>query len=285
MERTIFLSYAREDSAFVRRLAEDLRAEGFEVWLDQIDIRAGELWDVAVEKALARSAAVLVVLSPASVASRSVLDEVFYALDENKTVIPVLHQTCELPFRLRRLHYSDFTSAYAAGLTDLCRSLVSFSSRAPDVSANPQNESERASAATYQKIQQLAHAFFTKPLEDRQIAAKEVQQLSRLLTVEQTLELSVSSAPGERLAAGIILRDKLDLDYALSRRADIHEAIRRGLMDPESRVRYRYIRAAEVQQGLTHSAKDLLQHIAATDKDPVVKEEARRVLARHAIEE
>lgn len=119
MNRLIFLSYARADSAFALRLAKDLRATGVEIWIDQLDIRAGDTWDRAVEVALQRCSHLLVILSPAAVASRSVLDEVSFALEENKTTVPVLFQPCEIPFRLRRVQRTDFTSDYPTALQRL----------------------------------------------------------------------------------------------------------------------------------------------------------------------
>ena len=136
MGTTTFVSYAREDSAFARRLCGDLRASGFDVWLDQLDIRAGDPWDQAVEASLKQSGAVIVILSPSSVASRSVLDEVSYALDSDKRVLPVLLERCDVPLRLRRLHYMDFTDDYDVGLADLIRSLSPAGVAPPPVKQN-----------------------------------------------------------------------------------------------------------------------------------------------------
>src|SRR5215831_13043957 len=58
-------------------------------------------------------------LSPASIASRNVLAQAALALDEGKEVIPVLHQECKIPFRLRPLQYADFSTNYANGLEEL----------------------------------------------------------------------------------------------------------------------------------------------------------------------
>ena len=65
----------------------------------------------------------IVVLSPKSVASNNVMDEVSYALEENKLVIPVLHKDCNIPFRLRRVQRIDFTADYDTGFSDLMRAL------------------------------------------------------------------------------------------------------------------------------------------------------------------
>ncbi len=116
---TAFVSYARKDSKVALKLAGDLAAEHVDVWLDQADILAGEHWDPAVEAALERCTHVIVILSPASVASKNVLDEVSYAVDEKKHIVPVLVEHCKRPLRLRRLQFIDFTGDYAAGLEKL----------------------------------------------------------------------------------------------------------------------------------------------------------------------
>jgi hypothetical protein len=123
MDELIFVSYARVNGEFALKLAKDLRTANVKVWMDQLDIRAGEIWDRAVEDALQRCTGLLVILSPIAVSSRSVMDEVSFALEENKKVVPVLHQTCEIPFRLRRVQRTDFTSDYSAGLSKLIDAL------------------------------------------------------------------------------------------------------------------------------------------------------------------
>jgi hypothetical protein len=65
-----FISYAREDTGFVLRLAGDLKARGANIWLDQLDIRPGQPWDREVERALTDCDEMLVILSPASIASK-----------------------------------------------------------------------------------------------------------------------------------------------------------------------------------------------------------------------
>ena len=117
----IFFSYAREDGDFALRLARDLRAAGQDLWLDQLDIPAGGRWDKSVEQALKSCQRLLVILSPAAVNSTNVMDEVSFALEEGKVVIPVLYNTCEIPFRLRRVQYVDFTQDYDSALPQLIK--------------------------------------------------------------------------------------------------------------------------------------------------------------------
>jgi TIR domain len=123
MDEITFVSYARTDGEFALKLANDLRAANVKVWVDQLDIKAGETWDRAVEDALEKCTGLLIILSPGAISSRAVLDEVSFALEEKKKVVPVLYQTCEIPFRLRRIQRIDCTFNYSAGLSKLVDAL------------------------------------------------------------------------------------------------------------------------------------------------------------------
>src|SRR5262252_370145 len=112
----VFISYSRADIQFALRLADDLRKAGVVVWIDQRDIRAGEHWDIAIETALNSVTTVLVLLSPAACVSKNVMDEVSFAMNKGKRVIPVLRLACEIPFRLERLQWIDVTRDYEQGL-------------------------------------------------------------------------------------------------------------------------------------------------------------------------
>jgi hypothetical protein len=119
-----FFSYSREDSDFALRLAGDLKAAGANVWLDQLDIKPGDRWDRTVEDALTNCPRVVVILSPASVNSTNVMDEVSFALEEKKTVIPVIYRDCTIPYRLRRVQHVDFRQDYARGVQELLKILA-----------------------------------------------------------------------------------------------------------------------------------------------------------------
>jgi len=114
--RTYFLSYARADQAFGLRLADDLIAAGVSVWVDQYHIRPSQHWDMTVESALRAADGLIVVLSPRSVASHNVADEVSVAIDGGKAVIPVMMEKCTLPLRMTRMQWIDATADYAAAL-------------------------------------------------------------------------------------------------------------------------------------------------------------------------
>jgi hypothetical protein len=52
------------------------------------------------------------------------MDEVSYALDEGKLVIPVLYRDCVIPFRMRRLQFVDFRTDYGLPLQSLLQVLA-----------------------------------------------------------------------------------------------------------------------------------------------------------------
>lgn len=106
IEGTVFLSYAREESAYVHDLARRLRSVGVKIWVDT-DIQPGASWDRSIEEALKSTSSMLVIASRASVESEAVRDEWGYFLDHGKAVYPVIYEACELPLRLRRRQYIE----------------------------------------------------------------------------------------------------------------------------------------------------------------------------------
>jgi hypothetical protein len=113
---TYFLSYSRSDERFALRLAKDLRDHGVAMWVDQLDIRPSEHWDRAIERAVAASRGLVVILSPRSVASDNVADEISFAIDSGKSVLPVMIEKCVLPLRITRMHVVDATGSYDKAL-------------------------------------------------------------------------------------------------------------------------------------------------------------------------
>jgi hypothetical protein len=109
-QRKTFISYSRVNKEFAVKLAKELRSSGFSIWLDQLDIPTGARWDDEIEKALEESQIFMVILTPASSTSENVKDEIGYAIDSGKHILPVLLENAKVPLRLRRFQYVDFTS-------------------------------------------------------------------------------------------------------------------------------------------------------------------------------
>lgn len=101
----VFLSYNREDQARAKVFAEAFEAQGFSVWWD-VGLRTGEAYDEVTETALRTAKAVVVLWSKKSVASRWVRAEATLA-DRNKTLLPVMIESCERPIMFELTQTAD----------------------------------------------------------------------------------------------------------------------------------------------------------------------------------
>lgn len=109
-QKKAFISYSRVNKDFATKLAKGLRSEGYDIWFDLMDIPPGARWDDYVESALQECPIFMIILTPASIASENVKDEIGYAIDHGKRILPILLEECDVPLRLRRFQYVDFTT-------------------------------------------------------------------------------------------------------------------------------------------------------------------------------
>jgi hypothetical protein len=121
----VFISYARVDKEFAEHLYHALADFELNVWMDQFKIGTGSKWDQEVQKALEESDTMLLLLSPASIKSDNVTDEWSFFIDKNRTIVPLLIETCDVPFRLRRRQWIDFTLDYKLAFQQMIRALGS----------------------------------------------------------------------------------------------------------------------------------------------------------------
>jgi TIR domain len=61
--KPIFLSYARDDAAAVRRVAAALRGAGLDVWFDESELIGGDAWDQKIRTKIAECALFIPVIS------------------------------------------------------------------------------------------------------------------------------------------------------------------------------------------------------------------------------
>lgn len=106
-----FLSHATEDKErFVVPFAEKLRARGIDAWLDAWEMLPGDsIVERIFDEGIAEAAALIVVLSEASLASAWVREElnagVVNKIDRKTKLIPVLIEDVEVPQALRATLY------------------------------------------------------------------------------------------------------------------------------------------------------------------------------------
>lgn len=79
-QNQVFISHAHEDDVFARRLAADLQAEGWSVWIAPESIQPGETWVEAINRGLEESGYYLLVQTPAAATSPWVVTETNVAI-------------------------------------------------------------------------------------------------------------------------------------------------------------------------------------------------------------
>jgi tetratricopeptide (TPR) repeat protein len=64
--KAVFLSYASQDAAAAKRIADALRAAGVEVWFDQSELVGGDAWDQKIRKQIKDCALLIPIISAAT---------------------------------------------------------------------------------------------------------------------------------------------------------------------------------------------------------------------------
>lgn len=127
-ESIVFLSYAREDQKDAKRIFEDLRRQGVNVWADFDSLKPGSKWKTAIKKAIKESRYFLAVLSPNSEPKKGfVQKEMAIALDildefpeEDIYIIPIRLKECSPSHeKLKELHWVDMFPSWDDGLKEI----------------------------------------------------------------------------------------------------------------------------------------------------------------------
>ncbi len=108
----VFVSYSRRDSDFVGRLSAALDVRGKDVWVDTGSIADAEVFPQAIRTAIEGSDAFLFVITPEAVSSAYCEQEVGYAGELGKRIVPVLRQAvpdAEVPVQIRERNWIPFT--------------------------------------------------------------------------------------------------------------------------------------------------------------------------------
>jgi hypothetical protein len=111
--KLVFLSHSSKDRPFARELAERLKQNGIDVWIDDVDLRIGESLVEAIGDAISRADYVAVIISNNSIKSGWVKHELQLAMARQVAgneliVLPIVIEQCELPNYLRDRLYADF---------------------------------------------------------------------------------------------------------------------------------------------------------------------------------
>jgi len=223
----VFLCHSSHDKTAVRELYDRLIAESWiDPWLDEKKLLPGQDWDLAIERSVEDSHAVIVCLSQNSVTKegyiqkelRFVLDIALTKPEEEIFVIPLRLEDCQPPRRLRVFHYVDYfpktqkDTAYQYILQSLKRRAASLKIEVIDaeILARQQAE-ERARQELEQRIQQEAREKVRREIEARLRAEAEEQ-------ARKEYEVStpkISAAPKSNLSKSPISENKLTLSNGM----------------------------------------------------------------------
>ncbi|MBV9019314.1 MAG: toll/interleukin-1 receptor domain-containing protein, partial [Ktedonobacteraceae bacterium] len=160
----VFISYSRKDADWVKGyLLPSLEIARLRVWSDR-KIQPGQAWASETEKAIAQSRNMLVVLSPAGVASKSVLLEYRSLFPSNARetkcrLIPLLLTPTEVPPYLAQYQWINFTdrSRWNEAMQELLlalgvSTLQDFDSYSHEAFKLPPSKAKRYNTATIRKL-------------------------------------------------------------------------------------------------------------------------------------
>jgi internalin A len=106
--KKVFISYSHDDKSFAKKIASELEIAGMKVWWDSSGLKGGQDWQEEIEKAIAQCQYFLIVLSPESILSEWVGNEITYAVQKGKLIIPLYMKPCEVPISIIKRQYIDF---------------------------------------------------------------------------------------------------------------------------------------------------------------------------------
>jgi len=110
----IFVSHVEEDADIALEITLELEEAGYSTWCYEIDSMPGPSYLVQTGEAIEASRAVVVVISPHSLGSRQVTNEIVRAHESGKEFIPVLRNISHAEFQNRQPEWREAVGAAAS---------------------------------------------------------------------------------------------------------------------------------------------------------------------------
>ncbi|HLY30012.1 MAG TPA: PQQ-binding-like beta-propeller repeat protein, partial [Ktedonobacterales bacterium] len=149
---SVFISYSRADAARIDRLEAYLIGYGFQPWVDRSQLEGGQQWATHIEQAIQECAVVVVGLSPEAAISPWVTDELLYARQLGKPIIPVLLQpVASIPLVLVAFQYIDMRQEDDQSLQQLRQRLLVVGRQSGTAPSRPERPTTRRIASTPQE--------------------------------------------------------------------------------------------------------------------------------------
>jgi hypothetical protein len=103
-KRRIYIYHGMSDVDWVRALAESLRSQDVEVWLDELQVRSGERSPAALEKGFRGSDVVVFVIAPDNVRRPSLFFDLGAVIAAGKRAVSIVSNdvpAADVPYPLR----------------------------------------------------------------------------------------------------------------------------------------------------------------------------------------
>lgn len=124
----VFLSYSNKDREMARKIANELKGEGIDVWFDEWSIHVGDSIVQKIEQGLKESKFLVILLTRSSIESGWVEKEWHNKIEEEAkkrkvVVLPVKGDDSTTPELLKDKKYCDLTKGFEEALRELVTSI------------------------------------------------------------------------------------------------------------------------------------------------------------------
>lgn len=170
----VFISYKRKERERVQQIAELLRAEGLDVWLDaRLEVGRGEGFDAEIDREVTSAACVLVCWTPRAIKSVYVKSEAKKGL-EREVLVPIFLEHCILPVPFNAVDTAELQD-WSGETTDL---------KWAAVLKNVKDTVERSKADEKQRIAHSRAAY--ERIEDKVFPGTLALLVSRIAALHET---------------------------------------------------------------------------------------------------
>jgi hypothetical protein len=123
MSQKLFISYSRQQTPFIDRLAVELEKAGHTLWLDYRSLVPAKPWYDQIKAGIIEAEAFLLVVSKGSISSPNVEPEWRLALELKERVILLIFDAVPLPPELQNCEWVDFRANFKKSLRELKQKL------------------------------------------------------------------------------------------------------------------------------------------------------------------
>ncbi len=294
---TIFISYSHEDEMWKDRLVTHLgvlqQEELLDLWEDS-RIGAGEDWFKKIQEATAKASVAILLISANFLVSEFIRrKEVPFLLErrfnEGLQIYPVIIRPCawKQVKWLSKMNLRPKNGRAISGgnefqidtdLTTISEEVATIVQKFQKILIEEGVKESKSFGASKGQFKLLCENFFSQPIDVRKETAKKISELAKEMELNDFLDFWSSSSPGERVGAAIGICTHIEMSEKHQNDEIVINALRQGLFDYYSRVRFRIIEAIGKSANLVIHFEKELSEISESDENPVVKDKAKKIL-------